>query len=893
MSLDILSTISWTTIASLAFAIGLGALIMGWFSRKNHFDVAGKTVLLTGASQGMGLSVAKILSGKGANVIIVARNVGKLEGALSEIKASAASATQTFHYISADLTDASEASRIVTDVMSWNGGVAPDVVWCMAGSSEPQLFLDAPSKVLRNQMDINYWASAEMAQAILKEWLAPGEARSDKQRHFIFTATTLAFYPIVGYSAYSPCKAAMRSLSDTLSQEILLYSDSVKVHTVFPGSIDTPGFAHENIGKPAITKILEEPDPLQSPDAVATAAISGLESGEYLITTNLLGSIMRASAWGSSSLFVAGQGHGGNRKTLNALLPLAAMGQMSPTAKERQDRLDADHAYHKAKLAGRQALAEKIRWEGIEKQWLATKEAYADQAARYEAMIGTNAATGTSVTTTGVLATQGYNNKSIKNLIPTQPNRSLSIISPDPDAIDNTYPGIQRGFWTHGGFPMDDSFGQKEDAHEPHEHLGLHRSADKFNYRHLYQPGTIVSMVWHQDYSFDQMWREHDKQFLTLNRQSGIIFSKRRKFIVVARFQHNYIALPIWTSYADKLKTNDYKNQRVEFMQVLHQGDSIQLANKFKLTPYDYLFQSEKRRQPNIKNRQTSSNSPQRHLEEDWLDMKPDGEALLMLSYPASFDYRLKCHIIGSLQKTSTDYLLKHWATEMQRSMLGHLLGQYQLPNASRAIKADETRRTVDKLVDQLYQQLNINSVSDPSDVWNYVGPAQKKRMEARRAPLAKTLEQLAFVLEAAETLVSEAIFYGVIRETVVDTTRVVQETKEFLLLLVKIITGQKYGPEMPSAPPGRSMGVDSPHSPYSSSWANNQNKTKNSGEPRGPRDPTLGEPRFVSPGSNLNLVAAQHAQLGQNTLNSNPNWDFPQTQPPQTQSPQKKRKRG
>jgi 3-dehydrosphinganine reductase len=80
----------------------------------------------------------------------------------------------------------------------------------------------------------------------------------------------------------------------------MLYSDSVKVHTVFPGSIDTPGFAHENIGKPAITKILEEPDPLQSADAVATAAISGLESGEYLITTNLLGSIMRASAWGSS-----------------------------------------------------------------------------------------------------------------------------------------------------------------------------------------------------------------------------------------------------------------------------------------------------------------------------------------------------------------------------------------------------------------------------------------------------------------------------------------------------------------------------------------------------------------------------------------------------------------
>ena len=259
-----------------------------------------QTVLLTGASQGMGLSVAKILSGKGANVVIVARNIGKLEGALSEIKASAASATQTFQYISADLTNPLEASRVIADVTALNRGAAPDIVWCMAGGAEPQLFLDASSKTLRSQMDINYWASADMAQAILKEWLAPSKARSEKQRHFIFTATTLAFYPIAGYSPYSPCKAAMRSLCDTLAQEILLYSDSVKVHTVFPGSIDTPGFAHENVGKPAITKVLEEPDPLQSPEAVATAAISGLESGDYLITTNLLGTIMRASAWGNS-----------------------------------------------------------------------------------------------------------------------------------------------------------------------------------------------------------------------------------------------------------------------------------------------------------------------------------------------------------------------------------------------------------------------------------------------------------------------------------------------------------------------------------------------------------------------------------------------------------------
>jgi 3-dehydrosphinganine reductase len=45
-------------------------------------------VLLTGASEGMGLNVAKQLAQKGASIIIVARNVAKLEVALKEIKVS-------------------------------------------------------------------------------------------------------------------------------------------------------------------------------------------------------------------------------------------------------------------------------------------------------------------------------------------------------------------------------------------------------------------------------------------------------------------------------------------------------------------------------------------------------------------------------------------------------------------------------------------------------------------------------------------------------------------------------------------------------------------------------------------------------------------------------------
>ncbi|KAG6311924.1 hypothetical protein E4U22_002267 [Claviceps purpurea] len=61
------------------------ALNMGFF-RKNKLPVEGKTVLLTGASEGMGLAAAKQLSAKGANVVIVSRGIPKLQEALESVK---------------------------------------------------------------------------------------------------------------------------------------------------------------------------------------------------------------------------------------------------------------------------------------------------------------------------------------------------------------------------------------------------------------------------------------------------------------------------------------------------------------------------------------------------------------------------------------------------------------------------------------------------------------------------------------------------------------------------------------------------------------------------------------------------------------------------------------
>ncbi|KAE8149293.1 3-ketodihydrosphingosine reductase tsc10 [Aspergillus avenaceus] len=285
------------------------------FGSRNEFVVEGRTVVITGGSDGMGKAVACQLAAKGANVVIVARTVKKLQEALDDVKASAANLNrQRFHYISADLKDAAQCEQIINEVTEWNDGLPPDVAWCCAGYCNPGFFIDTSVETLRDQMDTVYWTAANTAHATLRKWLvpvSPAEQKPMPRRHLIFTCSTLAFVSVAGYGPYSPAKAAIRSLSDTLNQEVEIYNGArvsghaapaadIKIHTVFPMGILSPGFDNEQKMKPELTKQLEAADKPQTTREVASTSIAALERGEYLITTMFVGHIMKGSAMGVS-----------------------------------------------------------------------------------------------------------------------------------------------------------------------------------------------------------------------------------------------------------------------------------------------------------------------------------------------------------------------------------------------------------------------------------------------------------------------------------------------------------------------------------------------------------------------------------------------------------------
>ena len=299
------------------------------FKRMNKFPLEGRTAIVTGGSQGLGLSVAKLLATKGAHVVIVAQDVAKLERAVQEISgsamASSSGSSPRIHHLSFDLRDPKSAPEIFRLVTAWNSDTAPEIVFNCAGHCIPGFFSSSSVDTLRAQMDTIYWSAAYMAHAALDLWTTSATAPPPRTRHIIFTSSTLAFFPIAGYAPYSPAKAAMKALADTLNQEVAIYNGAlakayseskpkpesdenptnespsdIKIHTLYPMGILTPGYENENKLKPHLTMQLEKDDVPQPPDVVARIAIERLERGEQSITTMFLGHVLRGVGMGAS-----------------------------------------------------------------------------------------------------------------------------------------------------------------------------------------------------------------------------------------------------------------------------------------------------------------------------------------------------------------------------------------------------------------------------------------------------------------------------------------------------------------------------------------------------------------------------------------------------------------
>ena len=219
-----------------------------------------KTALITGASRGLGLALARSLAGDGWTLLIDARDAKDLEAARAEL----AELTCVFA-IPGDVRS-EEHRRALADAAPDAGGLDALVnnASVLGPSPQPEL-LDYPLDVLEEVYRANAIAPLALIQAVWRE-LKP-EAR------IINVTSDAAVEPYEGWGGYGSSKAALEQLSAILAAE----NPSLRVYWVDPGDMRTQMHQEAFPGE----DISDRPPPEESVPGLTELLTGDLPSGRY------------------------------------------------------------------------------------------------------------------------------------------------------------------------------------------------------------------------------------------------------------------------------------------------------------------------------------------------------------------------------------------------------------------------------------------------------------------------------------------------------------------------------------------------------------------------------------------------------------------------------------
>jgi short-subunit dehydrogenase len=192
------------------------------------FDFKQKTVLITGASMGIGAEFARQLAKQGAALILVARSDDKLRALADELR--------RLHQVrvdvwSEDLARPGAALRVRDAVRALGRDV--DVLVNNAGFGAYGAFDELPIERQRAEIDLNVGALVELTHAFLPEI-------ERAQGGVIHVASTAAFQPVPYLAVYAASKAFVLSFSEALWGEYR--KRGVRVLALCPGATETPFF---------------------------------------------------------------------------------------------------------------------------------------------------------------------------------------------------------------------------------------------------------------------------------------------------------------------------------------------------------------------------------------------------------------------------------------------------------------------------------------------------------------------------------------------------------------------------------------------------------------------------------------------------------------------------
>jgi short-subunit dehydrogenase len=219
-----------------------------------------KTVVVTGASSGIGRAAALEFARRGANLVLAARRGELLEIVAKECRAIGVDCK----IVVTDVTQRADCEHLIdmagsVDVLVNNAGFA---IFDAIESARPD--------DLASMMQTNYFGTVWCTQAVLPQMLARGDGT-------IVNVASIA--GIMGYArmgGYCATKFAMIGFSETLRDEVL--RRGVRVAMVCPGTVETDFFVKAERGKmPGASRLILA----IKPEKVARAIVDAAEDGRY------------------------------------------------------------------------------------------------------------------------------------------------------------------------------------------------------------------------------------------------------------------------------------------------------------------------------------------------------------------------------------------------------------------------------------------------------------------------------------------------------------------------------------------------------------------------------------------------------------------------------------